>query len=86
MSTQLNWQAARAYLEERRRAVIDEIRAYPAPITGCDAQFNFLTEQRRLLNAELARLDAEARVPEASVESFIASSPVMDDAALQGLP
>ena len=35
--------------------VEEEIRSYPSPITGCDAQFNYLLEQRSLLLAELAK-------------------------------
>lgn len=78
MSKLLDWQSVRAYLEERRRTVIDEIRHYPGPITGCDAQFNHLTEERRLLNAELARLESALREREDSPAAFIRSSPILD--------
>ena len=61
-------------LTARRVALNEEIAVYPGPITGCDAQFNHLLEQRSSLNAELARLgemseDADAE----TLERFIAS-------------
>ena len=46
----------RETLERERRKLNDEIRSYPSPIAGCDAQFNFLLERRR----ELERLIVEA--------------------------
>lgn len=47
-----------AQLEEERRAVVEEMRAYSTPIAGCDQQYNFLMEQRAALSGELARLRA----------------------------
>ena len=44
------------YLEAKRISSVEEIRAYPSPITGCDAQFNYLLEQRTKLSHELGRL------------------------------
>lgn len=38
-----------ALLDAERRALQDEIRAYPPPIPACDAQFNALTERRSAL-------------------------------------
>ncbi len=50
----------------RLKAPIDrQIREYPTPIAGCDAQFNHLLEERRRLAHDLNRLDAiEATAPE----------------------
>ncbi len=45
-----------AHLEQARRAVCAEIRAYPTPIAGCDQQFNYLLERQAATSAELARL------------------------------
>jgi hypothetical protein len=45
-------------LIEARRAVDKEIRSYPTPIPRCDAQFNFLYEQRSRLSLVLERLNA----------------------------
>ncbi len=49
----------------RRKAPIDrQIREYPTPIAGCDAQFNHLLDKRRRLAQDLNRLDAiEKKAP-----------------------
>lgn len=78
MTKEMSWQAVRTYLEERRRMVIEEIRVYPGPITGCDAQFNHLTEERRLLNAELARLDVVMSDEKEALVAFLRNSPAID--------
>lgn len=44
-------------LRKRIAELNAEIGAYPAPITGCDAQFNHLLEERARLNAELTRFE-----------------------------
>jgi hypothetical protein len=75
MSTDLSWSDVRCGLRTLIREVAEEISAYPRPITACDAQFNHLLELRRLLPAELARLEDAAVDPSSSVEAFIASSP-----------
>lgn len=68
--------AARRNLEQARRDLADEIRAYPTPISGCDAQYNHLiglrgsiTDALRALSAP--RFVATPRTPEplAGVES-----------------
>ncbi|MEO5677564.1 MAG: hypothetical protein ABIQ84_08455 [Usitatibacter sp.] len=46
----------RASLEARRRQLDEEIRAYPTPIPRCDAQFNFLMEERSRIVRELEAL------------------------------
>ena len=71
----LEWAALRRQLERLMREVREEIRAYPAPIPACDAQFNRLLELRRLLPEELARLDAAATTPAGSVAAFVRASP-----------
>jgi hypothetical protein len=79
MSTDLHW--ALDWIDLRRcllalmQEVGAEISAYPGPITACDAQFNHLLELRRMLPAELARLEAATADPSASAEDFIRSSP-----------
>jgi len=35
--------------EEQLQCINEEIRAYPRPIAGCDAQFNYLLERREEL-------------------------------------
>jgi hypothetical protein len=73
-STAQEWAALRRQLERLMREVGEEIRAYPAPIPACDAQFNRLLELRRLLPDELARLEAAAGRPGGSVAAFVGAS------------
>lgn len=68
------------------RRVREEIRAYPAPIPACDAQYNFLLEEREALASELYRL-RELMMGKASgnalvsVDEFLDNTPHLDDAA-----
>jgi hypothetical protein len=78
MSTKLDWSDTRRRLLTLMREVGAEISAYPRPITACDAQFNHLLELRRMLPGEVARLEAAAADPSASVEAFIRGSPCRD--------
>ena len=41
-------------LKEEKQRIDAEIRSYPAPITGCDAQYNDLLERRREIQDLLA--------------------------------
>jgi hypothetical protein len=79
----------RRHLEDKRRPVEDEIRRYPPPIAGCDAQFNYLLEQRSQLSRELVRLAAASQRPDAdtpeAVDAFIRSSTCIDAAASEEL-
>ena len=69
------WDAMRAHLEAERRATMREIRAYPQPIAGCDAQIPVLWERRDAISAELARLEAAARDPApAAIAAFLADA------------
>lgn len=73
------WKALREALEAERLRVQEQIRAYPPPIPACDAYFNFLLEQRSLLNDELARLEEAQREStargngDAAYEAFVDS-------------
>ena len=67
---------ARADLENARRAILAEIRDYPTPISGCDAQYNHLVGLRGSISDALDALSspnfvATPRTPEplAGVES-----------------
>lgn len=51
--------AARDRLEAERKRIQAEISSYPAPIAGCDEQFNYLLERRSQVQRELARLVEE---------------------------
>ena len=48
----------RAFLVRARVSLDEEIRTYPTPIPRCDAQFNFVYEQRARLSQWLNQLDA----------------------------
>ncbi len=50
------WLEIKTSLEEQRNFINEEIRNYPPPIPACDAQFNFLLEERARLTTELNRL------------------------------
>ncbi len=85
MSESADWQALRQHLDGLRAVVAAETRAYPAPIPACDAQFNHLTEQRRLLALELERLDAAGEERAQTVDAFLAASPYLDDQTKQSI-
>lgn len=40
------WQEVEELLLEAKQRIADEIAFYPPPIPACDAQFNYLLEQR----------------------------------------
>ncbi len=70
MKPDSDWDALRARLERMRAAVAAEIRAYPAPIPACDAQFDYLLERREALSAALARLDAARKAGAGPAQSL----------------
>ena len=55
--------AARRQLEAARAVLDAEIRAYPTPVSGCDAQFTHLLAERRRVQAALRALAAEIHIP-----------------------
>jgi hypothetical protein len=80
------WRDIRAQLEAAKRAVTMEIRNYPQPIAGCDAQIPALWDARDALVRALNRLEEAEReeTPEA-VEAFVAACPCLDDARQQAV-
>ena len=58
-----NLASARRALETARAGLDTEIRSYPTPISGCDAQFNHLLAERRRVNKALAALGEEIHIP-----------------------
>ncbi|MEM7718072.1 MAG: hypothetical protein AAF222_02645 [Pseudomonadota bacterium] len=67
---------ARRALDAAKREIQSELRAYPTPVSGCDAQYNYLIGQRGAIGAALDALSAPAFVatprtpePAAGVES-----------------
>jgi len=78
------WQDLADQFEAQRQQVIQAIRHYPPPIPACDAQFNYLLEQRDALHGELNRLKRlTANTSADALLDFMATSPFIDD-ALQG--
>lgn len=55
--------AAVAALEAARRLLGDEIRTYPTPVSGCDAQYNHLLGLRGSVAGALDALRSPAFVP-----------------------
>ena len=49
---------AKQTLEQARALIQDEMRAYPTPISGCDAQYNYLVGLRGSISEALRALDA----------------------------
>ena len=72
----------RDWLAAAKRAADDEIRAYPTPIPRCDAQFNYVYDQRARLAQWLARANAAIDTDNVSRElmsllaEFAASPPL----------
>ena len=67
---------AKAELTVARRLLQDEIRLYPTPISGCDAQYNYLIGLRSSVLDALSALEEPSFVatprtptPSAGVES-----------------
>lgn len=87
MSMATDWEHVRAQLKSRLAELNEEIGAYPGPITGCDAQFNHLLEERVRLNAELTRLNAVAAdsADAGALKSFIESCPFITGDSQQSL-
>ena len=81
MHGEMTWSSLRRELEALAASVAAEILSYPRPITACDAQFNHLLELRRLVPLQLERLDAAAGDPDATIEAFVALSPLRGELA-----
>ena len=58
-----NLRTARRHLADARDALDAEIRDYPTPVSGCDAQYNHLLAERRRAHEALRVLEAEIHIP-----------------------
>ncbi len=81
----------RDYLAGVKRSLDEEIRTYPTPIPRCDAQFNYLYEQRSrlarildLVGTALDRCDGSLDLVDAIAE-FTGSPSFNESAEEQGL-
>ena len=54
---------ARAALHDAASELDAEIRSYPTPVSGCDAQFNHLLAERSRVRRALDALDAQIHIP-----------------------
>ena len=83
------WEEIGVRLENARRRVQEEITHYPPPIPACDANFNYLLEERARIGEELNRMQAAAGRSHAAadtvrlIEEFILSSNCIDDETKQ---
>lgn len=55
--------AAKAELQHAKTLLAAEIRSYPTPISGCDAQFNHLIGEREKILSALSALESVVFVP-----------------------
>ena len=67
---------ARKHLEAARCSILDELREYPTPVSGCDAQYNHLIGLRGSIAEALHTLEEPRFVatprtldPQSGVES-----------------
>ncbi len=80
------WTMVHQHLEKQMRRVRDEIRNYPAPIPACDAQFNYLLEEREALSSELSRArefmtkGTDSEDARSSIDAFLNFSSHLGDA------
>ncbi len=56
-------ETARRHLADARDALDAEIRQYPTPVSGCDAQYNHLLAERRRAHEALQVLESEIHIP-----------------------
>lgn len=68
------WSQIREHLEREKRRINEEINNYPPPIPACDAQYNYLLEERGQIFQEISRLEALNRgnlTPEERMNAII---------------
>lgn len=81
------WAMIHQHLQEESHRVHGEIRNYPVPIPACDAQFNYLLEEREALSSELVRVrelmkkDADSKDARNSIDAFLDISNYLGDSA-----
>ena len=74
------WHEIHDNLQTCKVLINDEIGRYPAPIAGCDQQFNYLLEKRRLILDELKQLSItepaslKTNDPAAAIVDFLQAS------------
>ena len=66
-------------LEERKRSIAEEMRGYPQPIAGCDAQYQYLSDQRAAIARDLSGIERACAGGADAGGAFLDSSTVLDD-------
>jgi hypothetical protein len=72
-------------MQRLKHVLDDEIRGYPTPIPRCDAQFNFLYQQRTRLSQDLLQSGAAAASDAAPatllnfIRHFVDAAPYTED-------
>jgi hypothetical protein len=85
------WAKISSHLENERERIYEEIKSYPRPIPVCDAQFNYLLEERTRIADELDRMyeasekSLRSRDSIKLVDEFITSSRYLNTEAKQRL-
>jgi hypothetical protein len=83
----LDWTDLKSRLQTLKAPIDYDIRNYPGPIPGCDAQFNYLLEERTKLSHELVRLEKCSQMPATdsekamAIDAFIRSSGILSKPA-----
>ena len=67
-----------AHLEARKRAIAAEMREYPQPIAGCDAQYQHLSDRRAAIARTLSGLDRASAAGPDAVAAFVDTSDELD--------
>lgn len=89
--TESVWKRIKDHLQNERRRIYEEIKNYPPPIPACDAQFNYLLEERARIAQELDRLEVLSRASLTRkdhircIAEFIMSSNYIDSDAEQSI-
>lgn len=85
------WSIIQRYLESEMRRVREEISNYPSPIPACDAQFNFLLQEREALTTEITRVrdirsgcTSSEDMP-VTADAYLEASPHLDASAKQAI-
>ena len=66
-------------LEERKRSIAAEMRGYPQPIAGCDAQYQYLSDQRAAIARDLSGIECACAEGTSPGSRLIDSLTVLDD-------
>jgi hypothetical protein len=66
-------------LEERKRSIAAEMRGYPQPIAGCDAQYQYLSDHRAAIARDLSGLERACAKGSRPASRLIDSLTVLDD-------